>query len=153
MAKYIESLSAEPLLPAERGLFLAGGISSCPDWQNQMASLLQETTWAILNPRRAYYPVDDPEAMPAQVEWEYKRLRQASAILFWFPGSSLCPIALYELGAWSMTDKLLFVGIDPAYLRRRDVEVQTKLARPDVRIVYSLQALATQVGLHPWSYA
>jgi hypothetical protein len=44
-----------------------------------------------------------------------------------------------------MTNKLLFVGIHPNYLRRQDVEIQTALVRPDIRIVYSLEALAQQV--------
>jgi len=54
----------------------------------------------------------------------------------------LCPITLYELGTWLMTDKPLFVGVHPAYARRLDVEIQTRLVRPEVKIVYSLAALA-----------
>jgi hypothetical protein len=44
-----------------------------------------------------------------------------------------------------MTDKPLFVGVHPDYKRRQDVEIQTELARPDIKIVYSLEALAKQV--------
>jgi hypothetical protein len=54
----------------------------------------------------------------------------------------LCPIALYELGAWSMTAKALFVGTHPAYARRLDVEVQTRLVRPEVAIARALDELA-----------
>ena len=72
-------------------------------------------------------------------------LRKADAILFWFPRQSICPIALYELGAWSMTGKPMYVGTESDYIRRTDVMIQTKLARPDITIVSSLNALASQV--------
>ncbi|MEO1378678.1 MAG: hypothetical protein AAFW70_31365, partial [Cyanobacteria bacterium J06635_10] len=66
-------------------------------------------------------------------------------ILFWFPQESICPITLYELGSWSMTDKPLFIGIHPNYPRRRDVEIQTGFVRPEINIVYSLEDLAEQI--------
>lgn len=44
-----------------------------------------------------------------------------------------------------MTDKPLFIGIHPNYPRRQDVEIQTSLVRPDIKIVYSLQDLAEQI--------
>ena len=72
-------------------------------------------------------------------------LRVADAILFWFPQETLCPIVLYELGAWSMSGKTIFVGVHPAYSRRQDVEIQTGLVRPEVNVVYSLEELAAQV--------
>jgi hypothetical protein len=123
-------------------LFLAGGITGCPDWQHDLVALLDDTSLTLLNPRRRDFPIDDPSAAEGQITWEHRHLRKATAILFWFPAEALCPIALYELGAWSMTDKPLFVGVHPEYVRRRDVEVQTRLARPDVRVVGSLEELA-----------
>ena len=72
-------------------------------------------------------------------------MRFACAILFRFPQETICPIALYKLGAFSMTDKPLFVGIHPNYHRRQDVEIQTNLVRPDINIVYSLEDLAEQI--------
>jgi hypothetical protein len=89
--------------------------------------------------------MDDAEAAPQQIAWEHHHLRLVDAILFWFPRETLCPIALYELGAWSMTSKPLFLGVHPDYPRRQDIEVQTQLARPDVLVVYSLVDLADQV--------
>jgi len=126
-------------------LFLAGGIQGCPDWQSDMVSLLHDTSWVVLNPRRTNFPIHDPTAADAQIQWEYDHLRYADVILFWFPCETLCPIVLYELGAWSMTKKPLYVGVHPDYQRRQDVEIQTRLSRPDVRIVYSLEALAQEV--------
>ena len=129
-------------------VFLAGGITGCPDWQKAMVGLLEDTHLVLLNPRRENFPIDDPDAAQAQIEWEHHHLRRADAILFWFSGATLNPIVLYELGAWSMTQKPIFVGMDRDYARRQDVEIQTALARPEVPIVYSLEELADCVRNH-----
>lgn len=126
-------------------LFLAGGITGCPDWQSDMRRLLDHSGLDLLNPRRRDFRIDAPDVAENQIRWEHAHLRCADAILFWFALEALQPIALYELGAWSMTDKPLFVGVHPGYARRRDVEVQTRLARPDVVLVHTLEALAAQV--------
>ncbi len=129
----------------DKSAFLAGGITGCPDWQTEIVSLLEGSTITLFNPRRAHFPIHDPSASELQIKWEHDHLRKASVILFWFPCETLCPIVLYELGAWSMTDKPIFVGVHPEYQRREDVELQTKFARPAVKIVYSIQDLAAQV--------
>jgi hypothetical protein len=141
--KYIEA--SNTYNGPEKSLFLAGGISGCPDWQADVVRMLAETNLVLLNPRRKDFPMDDPSQADFQIKWEHAHLRKASAVLFWFPCETLCPITLYELGAWSMTEKPLFVGIHPNYARRQDVEVQTQLARPEIGIAYSLQELAGQV--------
>ncbi len=41
--------------------------------------------------------------------------------------------------------KPIFVGVHPDYQRRKDVEIQTQLVRPEVKVVYSLEDLAQQV--------
>ena len=143
--RYIEAPMEYVPKPGDWSLFLAGGITDCPDWQRWMRHRLAQSGLVILNPRRADFPIDDPDAAPEQIRWEFKHLRLATAISFWFCDRTLNPIVLYELGAWSMTDKPIFVAIDPDYERRADVELQTKLARPDVRIVYSLEELALQI--------
>ena len=51
----------------------------------------------------------------------------------------------YELGAWTIQHKPIFVGVHPEYARRQDVEIQTRLVIPDQEIVYSLDDLAKQV--------
>jgi hypothetical protein len=89
------------------------------------------------------FPIDDPTAAEAQIIWEYEQLRKADIILFWFPRETLRPIALYELGAWSMTTTPLVVGTHPSYVRRQDVVTQTQLVRPDVQVVSTLDDLAT----------
>lgn len=128
-------------------LFLAGGITNCPDWQKDMIELLKdEYDLTIYNPRRANFPINDSNASEQQITWEYNHLRDSDIIIFWFAKGSLNPIVLYELGRWgNSSDKPIFIGCDPEYQRKQDVEVQTKLSRPDVEIVYSLDELADQV--------
>lgn len=129
----------------EKSLFLAGGITGCPDWQSELTNLLKPENIVLLNPIRTNFPINGPNAAEEQITWEYNHLRKANAISFWFPKETICPIVLYELGAWSMTEKPLFVGVHPDYKRRQDVEVQTKLERPDVQIVYDISSLYRQI--------
>ncbi len=139
--RYIEALAVYTPAADERSIFLAGGISGCHNWQQDMVTLLSGTPLVVLNPRRENFPIDDPAAATAQIRWEFDHLRLADAIAFWFPCETLCPITLYELGAWAMTSKPLFVGVHPDYQRRVDVEIQLSLARPDVRVAFSLDDL------------
>ncbi len=126
-------------------VFLAGSITGCPDWQSVFCSLLKGTDLTVLNPRRLDFPMDDPDAGRVQIGWEFRHLRKADFIAFWFSPETLAPIVLYELGAWSMTSKLMAVGVHPEYERRFDIEQQIALARPDVLISYSLSGLAKLV--------
>ncbi len=141
--KYIEA--PNEFLGKETSLFLAGGITGCPNWQQEVATALKDLPITLLNPRQKSFPIEDSTAALEQIKWEYRHLRKASAISFWFPHETLCPIVLYELGAWSMTDKPIFVGVHPDYQRKLDVEIQTSLVRPEVEIVYSLQDLVAQI--------
>jgi len=126
-------------------LFLAGGITGCPDWQKDVVAQLRDTPLVLFNPRRASFPIEDKKAARAQIEWEHHYLRKATGIAFWFPRETLCPIVLYELGAWSMTSKKLFVGVHPAYQRIQDVQIQTDLERPDVHVVESIAELTKDI--------
>ena len=140
--RYIESPDGCLIAETDTSIFLAGGITDCPDWQAELAAMLRDTDLVLFNPRRNDFPIHDPTAAEKQITWEHDRLRQATAVSFWFPAETLCPIVLYELGAWSMTSKPIFIGIHPNYKRRQDVEIQTRLIRPDVPIVYSIADLA-----------
>ncbi len=142
---YIEAIEEFNGYSGYKKLFLAGGITNCPDWQQEMRGLLEETDLILLNPRRANFPIGDPTAASIQIAWEHHALRAADAILFWFPKETLCPIVLYELGAWSMTEKPIFVACEPGYSRIQDVKIQTRLVRNDVDVVKSLDNLACQI--------
>ena len=131
-------------------LFLAGGISGTVDWQADVIGRLADLPLVLLNPRRRDFPMDDPAAAEGQIGWEYRHLRRAAAVLFWFPPETLCPIALFELGGRTLVpDQPLFVGTHPGYARRLDVVIQLRLARPEVEVVSDTDALAEQV--RAWS--
>jgi hypothetical protein len=129
-------------------IFLAGGISNCGNWQKDMVRLLSHTDLTLVNPRRENFDITDPTASQFQIKWEHEHLNKVGAVLFWFPPETLCPITLYELGARSMSHIPIFLGIHPDYKRKFDVEIQTSLVRPDIKIVYSLEELAEQVMKH-----
>lgn len=152
---YIESPEefTDDLKSGVRSIFLAGGITNCGDWQEEMRGLLADTDLVLLNPRRKNFPIGDPGTAEAQISWEYRHLGMADEILFWFSCETLCPIGLFELGRWSyypawlpiVCRKRIYVGVHPDYARRRDVEIQLELVRPEVEVVYSLEALADVV--------
>lgn len=129
-----------PVINFSKKVFLAGGISNCPEWQMEIVQKLKDMpdTLILFNPRRKNFPMHDAIAAEAQIRWEFYRLREADIISFWFPKETLNPIVLFELGAHSMTDKPLIVGVHPQYARRQDVEIQMALVRPHLKVVYSL---------------
>ena len=139
----------------KKSLFLAGGITNCPNWQQELVQLLKDVDLIIFNPRRDNFPIDDPNASYEQIKWEYNKFQVCKQILFWFSRGSLNPIVLFEYGRWSYMAKKfwqyqikIFVGIDTEYKRKQDVEIQTKLLDPieqHLKIVYSLEDLAKQI--------
>jgi hypothetical protein len=139
--KYVEALTDYMCAGTDMTLFLAGGITNCPDWQMEMVGRLADTDLTILNPRRANFPMDDPNASEEQIKWEHKHMNRVDAILFWFPPETNCPITLYELGMWNPRPKKIFVGCDPCYSRIVDVRVQTTLERPSLKVAVSLEEL------------
>jgi len=129
-------------------LFLAGGISNCPLWQDEIIGLLEDLDITVTNPRRNELITLEGEIARVQISWEFEALELSGAILFWFPKETLCPITLLELGKMMMKDKPLFVGVHPEYKRAFDVEFQLSLERPEVKVVNSIHELVQQVKKH-----
>lgn len=122
-------------------VFLAGGITRCPDWQAEAVRLLTGVPVAILNPRRQTFDVGNPAEGESQIRWEHRHLQRASVVLFWFSeGPSPQPIALYELGAMAAVGRRIVVGAHPDYSRRADVLVQMSLTRPGLPVHDDLAA-------------
>ena len=130
-------------------IFLAGGITNCPDWQSDLIAKLRNITdidLDIYNPRRKNFPINDPKASYEQILWEFEKLKNTDMIVFWFSRGSLNPIVLYELGMWGNSrDTSIIVGIDREYERRRDVMIQTNLARPELPIFGSLETIFEEI--------
>jgi len=129
----------------ETSLFLAGGITNCRDWQKEIAENLKDLKIAVFNPRRKDFSTMSESIEEEQIKWEFNHLQKADAISFYFSEETLNPITLLELGFWLHSDKKLFVGIHPDYEKKINVVVQTKLARPKIEIVYSLEDLSAQI--------
>lgn len=147
MGKIIKS--PEPIdFTAENGIFLAGGISKCPDWQAGVAKKMAEETDAVIyNPRRDDFDMSAYEDISrAQIKWEYYALRSSKVNLFWFPCETLCPITLFELG--SAIERLhpggLMVGTHPDYQRRFDIIEQSKLAGSPIHVFDNLEELVSE---------
>ncbi len=126
-------------------VFLAGGISDTENWQANFLRRVEGHCLTVLNPRREAFPMGDAEEGRLQIEWEWRYLQRASLVAFWFPPPTLCPIALFELGACCSTNVPLVVGADPNYARRFDLEAQLRLRRPDVELLDSINAVADSV--------
>ena len=115
-----------------------------PQLQAQAIQLLADFEGVIFNPRLAEWP-DDNEEIQRQTVWERNYLGLADLRAFWFPPETDCPITLLEHG-FSLGAKLpIVVGCDPAYSRKLDVEIQTRLSRPEIQIADSVAELATNV--------
>jgi hypothetical protein len=129
-----------------KSLFLAGGITNCPDWQKEVIEKLKGYKVVIFNPRRDNFPIGDPAAAEEQIKWEFEHLQDANMVLFWFSRGSDNPIVLFEYGRHGFTaTRASFVGVDPEYSRRNDVIIQTKLAKRYLFVHSSLDDLIQAV--------
>ena len=126
-------------------LFLAGGITGCPDWQSVMIDGLKDVYGlTIYNPRRAFF---DPAATEAQITWEFNHLAMADAVVFWFSRGTLNPIVLLEFGLWGLSNnRPIFIGIDKGYEREQDISIQTALARPELQIYDDLDDIICDIA-------
>ena len=53
---------------------------------------------------------------------------------------------MLEYGKYALaTERPVIIGVDPEYERKQDVEIQTKLARPQLPIYYSLDDMVNAV--------
>ncbi len=134
-------------------VFLAGGITGCPDWQRFIINVMADfNIGTILNPRRSNFDINDKSVISEQIKWEFNCLWMADIIPFWFCKETLCPIALYELGVHLTRLKSEYIstplrmpriaiGVEAGYVRAEDVWLQAKLAVPGVEIYDTLPEL------------
>jgi hypothetical protein len=115
-------------------VFLAGGITDCEWWQDEIIEMLESYEGVILNPRRRNFPIHIPSAATEQIMWEYNALNMATVFSMWFcAGKSDQPICMYELGrhlairkAKGEMDRVV-IGVEKGYRREQDVRIQTEL--------------------------
>ena len=126
----------------EISVFLAGGITNCPQWQNdiikRLKGFLDTAKLVVFNPRRENFPIHDKSASYKQIEWEFENLERADIFSMYFcSGISDQPICMYELGRnivkmqmrfpidWK---KRIIVSVEDDYKRKQDVLIQTELS-------------------------
>ena len=140
----------------EKSVFLGGGITNCSDWQAKMTKLLIGMDVVVINPRRDSYDNTNVNLAKEQITWEYNHLRESTALIFWFASETLCPITLFEYGFHlGQGVREIFLGIDPEYKRKIDLEIQTELVNKELKkrdavsgqvtISYSIEDLADKV--------
>ena len=126
----------------EVAVFLAGGITDCPNWQKKVIDRLGThidcINLVVLNPRRKNFPIDDPNAAEEQITWEFTALEQMDIFSMYFcSGNSDQPICMYELGRNIVRMQMCFpvdwedriiIASEPNYRRVQDVIIQTALA-------------------------
>lgn len=124
-------------------LFIAGGISNCPKWQDELTDRLlidekikdeligyDNINIIVFNPRCKEIPEEEPQIM-----WEYKRLQTSNIISFWFSVGSLNPITLFEYGShFKSNDKSIIVGCHKDYQRKNNVIMQSELAGTNIKV-------------------
>ncbi len=125
------------------GVFLAGGISNCPDWQAGVQQKIADATdLAVINPRRTNWDMSAGDsASYEQITWEYVHLRASKYTFFWFPKETDGPITLFELGSALERDTKVFVGCHPEYNRKLDIHAQVMLRQPDTLVLEDLDVL------------
>lgn len=118
-------------------VFLAGGITNCPWWQNDVIAMLTNYEGVLYNPRRKNFPIENPNAAKEQIEWEFHALNNSDIFSIWFSNAeSDQPICMYELGRHvarlSENINKIVIGIEPGYKREQDVRIQMELVDPSI---------------------
>lgn len=141
-------------------IFLAGGITNCPEWQDVVIAKLEDTPGVLYNPRRKNFPIHDPGAAQEQIRWEFEHLEKADLFSIWFCNApSDQPICMYELGRnlarfeHSNLPGFVVVGVEPGYRREQDVYHQVRNAQgPSFPICQSLDEFVNEIRgvIHDW---
>jgi hypothetical protein len=147
---YLEAPNARTPDMPPLSIFLGGGISGCQDWQTLVSTTIRAATnLLVVNPRRSNFDITDSSSSIQQIIWEFQELRAVSCRSFWFPKESICPITLFEYGYWLAQSKQLgmkiFVGADPEYARVLDLQVQTHLVDPNIKLHDTLESMCAEI--------
>ena len=142
--KVITAVEQYEKQPGEVTCFLAGGITDCGEWQDEVINYLENvdvdlTGLVLFNPRRKNFPIHDPNASNEQITWEFNMLEQMDIFSMYFANSSksVQPICMYELGRNLAKMEMRFpsdymnritVSVEQGYSREQDVVIQSKLA-------------------------
>lgn len=88
---HVRIIESPNIVPDALDLFIAGGISNCPDWQCDFIRMLSDVDAVAANPRRS--GEFDASYGREQIAWERTALSRSRCVSFWFPEETLCPIS------------------------------------------------------------
>lgn len=126
-------------------VFLAGGITGCPDWQKEVIDQLygfvgrDDNQVVVYNPRQENFDINNPNAAADQITWEYQYLNKANIFSMYFVGGDqIQPICMYELGRYiDPCDLRQVISVERDYIRKNDVVIQVALATKGVATVHT----------------
>jgi len=132
--------------PAYTSVFLAGGITNCRNWQEEVIEELKkdDKDMSVFNPRQKDFNVKDKNASYKQIKWEFERLQAMDIFSMYFCNSdSNQPICLYELGRYvlhmqskfpSDWEERIVISVEKGYSRSADVRIQLGLCAPNILV-------------------
>jgi len=128
--------------PDKLRIFLAGCANT--DWRKEFVKYFDEDDDVVfLDPKREDWDLMNKSMMEEQVTWEFVKQKNADIMVFYYNAGSVCPITLLEFGLWGLSKGTpMVVGVTSDYEKHDDIILQTKLARPETRIVESLYELS-----------
>jgi hypothetical protein len=134
-------------------IFLAGGIIKDDNWQEKAINILQEKCYSsgcigltIYNPRKEKIDFSNYKETEEQILWEYRKLKEADIVLFWFSKFGLNPLSLYKLGKWeNKPEKKIYIGCENITQSFEEMFIQIALDRPDLKKFNNLKSLCTSI--------
>ena len=141
--KVITAPERYEIQPNDICCFLAGGISGCPEWQQEVIKHLKDNpveNLVIFNPRRKEFHFNKLEDSIEQIKWEFEYLNKVDIFSIYFCKDSIQPICMYELGRYIEVMKRRFpddylnriiISVERNYPRAMDVIYQVSLALDD----------------------
>ena len=154
--------------PSDIKVFLAGGITGCPKWQNEVIKELEildkkeydkdeESHLVVFNPRRDNFDIKKDSA-EEQIKWEFYMLENCDIFSMYFCKDEIQPICMYELGRYITRMQMRFpsdwedrivITVEEGYSRLNDVKIQTQLATD---IKFNLLDLVDHNPIHFHAY-
>jgi hypothetical protein len=133
-------------------VFMAGGITDCPNWQDTIIAKTGTVKKGVLfNPRHDTFPIKDPTAAKEQITWEFNALMSCHIFTMWFcSGKSEQPICMYELGRYLARFQLgrvprIVIGCAEGYKHQLDVLMQVKLVDSNLHVYRSFEGFTSAV--------
>lgn len=135
------------VLPAYPTVFLAGGITNCKEWQDEVIDQLKNEDISVFNPRQKHFDITDKDASYKQILWEFERLEKMDIFSMYFCNdNSDQPICMYELGRNIVKMQMRFpndweeriiISVEDGYRRRTDEMIQVGLCAPNLFVEFN----------------